>query len=162
MEGAAAGESVIAMSEQAARRSFSAKLRAVASWVLAPSFVALSLSGVLMYFHVGSFLGLDRHGWSGLHNATALVVVIAGLVHLVLNWRPLVCYLAPSGRQRRRLGIGAAVSLVAVVLLVAGAILRVPPATWLMGGEGGGPGQGMEHRFGPGGPGGPPEGWDRD
>lgn len=54
------------------------------SWVspaAAISFLALSVTGILMYFHIFSAGIKSLHIWIG------FVFVAVGVVHLILNWR---------------------------------------------------------------------------
>ncbi|MBX7259369.1 MAG: DUF4405 domain-containing protein [Candidatus Hydrogenedentes bacterium] len=94
------------------------------SWVsplTAFSFVAVGATGTLLLF------GVHLPAIKGIHEWLGLLFVIAGLVHVILNWRTLLSYLtAPSAL--------AALAVVVVLGILLSAI----------------PGEGPEHRFGPG------------
>ena len=65
-------------------------------------FIVLTVSGVTMYLRPeGSIarwtgwrlLGLDKKAWEGVHITLALLFAALALVHIVLNWKPLVGHL---------------------------------------------------------------------
>ncbi len=76
--------------------------------ITALSFVLVAATGLLMLFHV------RLPGLKGVHEWMGVVLCLAGLLHLVLNWRAFVCYF------RRRSAI---VALAAGLLVCAGALL---------------------------------------
>lgn len=63
------------------------------SWIsplLAVTFIAVSLTGILMLFHI-RFPGMHPiHKWGG------LLFVAAGVVHLLLNWKVFASYFKSS------------------------------------------------------------------
>lgn len=65
------------------------------SWispVVALSFTAVSVTGVLMFFRVRGFTINSLHEWSG------LAFAMTGLIHLIINWKAfLSCFRKPSG-----------------------------------------------------------------
>lgn len=73
------------------------------------SFSIVAITGVLMLFHT------RIPGMRGLHEWMGVVMVAAGLVHLLLNWKPLVSYF----RHR------AAVTATVVCLLLGVAIVVI-------------------------------------
>lgn len=98
------------------------------TWVsplVALSFAVVGITGIMMLFHV-HFAGMkSMHEWMG------VLMVAAGAVHIILNWRVFLEYLKNP---------------VALVTVVAGATLGV--ALLLVGG-----GEGPEHGRPPMGPG---------
>ncbi|PSH03675.1 MAG: hypothetical protein CXZ00_10850 [Acidobacteria bacterium] len=78
--------------------------------VTAVTFVALTISGLLMLFHI------RIPGMRNLHEWTGVVFAFAGIFHLALNWRMLVNHLST------KTGIIAAVSVcvLCVALLAMG------------------------------------------
>ncbi len=60
--------------------------------VVALSFFATAVTGILMFFHIRGFTINSLHEWAGIAFAAA------GLVHLIINWKAfLVCFRKPSG-----------------------------------------------------------------
>ncbi len=100
--------------------------RAMTSVLVALAFIMMAVSGVVLLVsppgRVANWsdwrmLGYTKHDWSDLHAWFAVVFVLAGLLHTVLNIRPLLNYFR-SRRTHRfafrwewvvALGIGAGV-----------------------------------------------------
>ncbi len=93
------------------------RLRRVSAIVSFFSFIVMGVSGLVMFFWPGTghrplpgavqtaVFGLDRHFWSEAHEITAIVFLVAALIHLILNWKPMSRHLgfgtaAPSPIQR--------------------------------------------------------------
>jgi hypothetical protein len=73
------------------------------------AFLAIGLTGVLMFFHV------RLPGMTFLHEIGGLLFVVVTVLHLRLNWRPLLSYF----RQRRgRIALWTGTVLTAVLLIL--------------------------------------------
>jgi hypothetical protein len=87
------------------------------SWlspVVSIAFAVIAITGLLLFFHIKNGSIVTLHEWAGWG------FVIAGLVHVLLNWNLLVSYL-----KRRSALIAIGISLLMVVgLTVAGAAKR--------------------------------------
>lgn len=70
----------------------SAALRRASSITLALAFVAMATSGLLM-------LLVDRFGFQvrmhPVHNVFGIIMIVAGVLHLAVNWKPLAAHLRP-------------------------------------------------------------------
>lgn len=118
------------------------KLRVVASLTAFLSFATLATTGLVLfvvpqgrvaYWSGWALLGLSKEQWAGVHTLLGLLFVVAGIVHVVLNWKPLVSYLKDRVRARvRLLTPESALALVLTVAFAAGAVLRVPPLSWVL------------------------------
>jgi hypothetical protein len=73
------------------------------------TFIAIGLTGVLMFFHVRS------GAINVLHEFAGLLFVLAGLLHLVVNWKTLRGYLS---QRRAQLSLGCGVVLCVMLLLL--------------------------------------------
>ena len=62
-------------------------LRSWATPAIVGSFLIMALTGTLMFFHLDSGINKGLHEWAG------MVMVVAGVAHLWLNWRPFMTYL---------------------------------------------------------------------
>lgn len=86
------------------------------------SFVVVGITGVLMFFHLDFGLIKPAHEW------LSWLLVVGGIAHVIINWKPLVNYLSkPAGK------------LIIVSVLVLGALSFLP-----IGGNEGGKGQMMK------------------
>ncbi len=81
---------------------------------VAVGFAVIAVTGVLLFFHVKNGSIMVLHEWFG------WAFIVTGVVHLVLNWRPLLGYL------RQRSGVlSLAVGLVLTILLAAAGLHHV-------------------------------------
>jgi hypothetical protein len=84
------------------------RLRVWLSPLTTVTFLAIGMTGVLMFFHV-------RAGAINvLHEIAGLLFVVVGLTHLVVNWKTLVGYLRQRAAQ-----VALAVGLLLCVALLA-------------------------------------------
>jgi hypothetical protein len=88
------------------------------------AFVLLASTGLLMRFVLPSgsgrfraLWGMDRHEWGQLHFWIAIVMLSAIALHLVLNWKWVVCMV--RGQRPERAGVRTALAVVGLVGLVA-------------------------------------------
>jgi hypothetical protein len=73
------------------------------------TFLAIGTTGILMFFHV------RLPGTTLLHELGGLLFVVVAVLHLRLNWRPLLSYC----RQRRgRIALWAGAAITAVLLVL--------------------------------------------
>jgi hypothetical protein len=93
--------------------SLSAALRRGSSIILAVAFVAMATSGLFMFV-------VDRFGsqlrMHPVHNVFGIVMVAAGILHAVLNWKTLVGHL----RLRGPMALGVLLAVVMVLLFIEG------------------------------------------
>ncbi len=89
----------------------SLQLRAFTSVLIATAFLALGVSGTILFLsppgRVANWsdwrmLGLTKHDWTGLHVWFSVIFIVAAILHLVFNFRPLVNYF--KDRLTRQLG----------------------------------------------------------
>jgi len=110
--------------------------RGLTSLFLILSGLILLVSGIALYIApIGrvahtinwTFLGLDKNEWEAIHTVFGFVVLPFAIYHLVLNWRPLYCYI--TGKIRRAWGLRreVVVALLLTVLVFAGTLANVPP-----------------------------------
>lgn len=106
-------------------------LRAWATPLVVGSFLVMASSGMLMFFHLNTGLMKGLHEWAG------LVMVVGGVAHLMLNWRPFTTYFKrPLAGTIMGLGaialgasfvpVGASVSPEASLRSVMGAVAQAP------------------------------------
>jgi hypothetical protein len=115
--------------------------RSLTSLSVMAGFTIMSISGVvafvypqgrIAYWTEWSWLGLTKEQWGDIHILSSLLFVVAGIVHIYYNWRPLMNYLgqkaATSRKHRREIAVTALISLV----IVASAIWKIPPLSYLL------------------------------
>ena len=100
------------------------------------TFIVMTFNGIVLYFAPQGmiaywvdwrFLGVTREGWVNMHLISSILFAVAGLVHLLYNWKPIVNYVSKkisSGlRLRTELIIASALS----VFVILGPIYQTPP-----------------------------------
>jgi hypothetical protein len=104
-------------------------------------FLIMSLSGVvafvnpqgrIAYWTDWSILGLTKEQWGDIHILSSLLFVVAGVIHIYYNWRPLMTYLGQkvaSGRKHQR---EIAITILISLIIVASAVWRIPPLSYLL------------------------------
>jgi hypothetical protein len=115
--------------------------RSLTSLSVMAGFLIMSISGVIAFVNPQgriafwtdwSMFGLTKEQWGDIHILSSLLFVVAGIVHIYYNWRPLMNYLgqkASSGRKHRReIAITALISLI----IVASAVWKIPPLSYLL------------------------------
>ena len=100
------------------------------------SFAVLMVSGLVLYIappgRVANWTdwalgGLRKSEWINLHTAFALLFVIVGLIHVILNWRPLVGYFKQRATRRFALRAEWVTALVLAAVVVVGSRAGWPP-----------------------------------
>lgn len=116
-------------------------LRKTTSLTALLAFTTLALTGIVLYLTPQGRVaywsewrlgGLTKEAWGALHILMSLLFVIAGIVHIVLNGRPILSYLKDRSRRMRILTPDLGLSLGLTALFASGALLGWPPFSWVM------------------------------
>jgi hypothetical protein len=111
-------------------------LRSFVSFTTLFSFVSLGLTGILLYvipegrvayWTHWRFLGLSKDIWTQVHTLSALLFIVASIIHIVLNWKPLWGYVISKARGTLNHGWELAAGFLLTVLFVISAIYLLPP-----------------------------------
>ncbi|MEF3696094.1 DUF4405 domain-containing protein [Desulfolutivibrio sp.] len=111
-------------------------LRKTVSLILAFSGVFVLLTSVVLYIEPEGrvaywadwkLLGLDKPQWGDLHVTTGFLFLVALILHVWLNWKPILSYM--KNKARELTGVNAAnLTALAVTLYVAiGTLFGLPP-----------------------------------
>ena len=105
------------------------------------SFIVMTLNGIVLYFAPQGqiaywvdwrFLALTREEWSNMHVVSSILFAVAGVIHLVYNWTPIVNYIAKKiagvRKLRKEMVLAAALSL----FVVFGPVFQVPPLNYVI------------------------------
>jgi hypothetical protein len=93
--------------------------RALTSMFMLFSFILLPLSGIPLHFsRTSDGVGLLEHFLMSVHNMSALIFLIAVMIHLGLNWNALIKYIATKTSEYLRFRKEMIVALVAVALII--------------------------------------------
>ena len=109
-------------------------LRKVTSLIALLAFIGLAFSGAMAYLTPrgpGSshweMLGLGKHEWYGLHTNLGILFLIAGIVHTILNIKPIIAYLKNRGGKVRVFTLNFNIALLLTAWVILGSILNWPP-----------------------------------
>jgi hypothetical protein len=111
------------MAEETARRAFNG--RAFTTTLTAFSFMALAVTGLLMYAEV------ESHTLKSVHAVISLVAVVAAGCHLYHNWRSLLRHLQRGGEAAWTWRREWLLALLIVVVTVGGTAAGLPPFSLL-------------------------------
>ena len=113
------------------------RLKIFVSFLLAWSFIALSLSGLFLYLSPKgrianwiqwTFLGYTKAEWTNLHILFASIFLISGIFHLFyFNWKPFWGYIKVKVKKGRYYRYELVVSFLLAILLFGSAIWKIPP-----------------------------------
>jgi len=130
------------------------QLRRLSTLVLSGAFLVMLVSGTVLFFGPhGSvaratewtWLGLERVEWRAIHGAIAGLFILAGAVHVWLNWKPLLTYLKQRTGSHLLVSPEVYVALAVLVVFIAAAWMGWIPIGMQesTGGGGGGGGGGL-------------------
>lgn len=114
--------------------------RSLASFILSITFIVLLVTGIVLYIAPRGrtanwtnwmFGGLDKEQWAAVHINLSLLFVLFGVVHIVLNWRPLWAYIKKKSGGLNRVP-EMAVAIVLSLFFIVGSIVLLPPFSNVM------------------------------
>ena len=116
-------------------------LRRLTSLTALLTFVVLVTSGAVLFltpqgrvafWSEWRLWGLTKEAWGSLHILLSLLFLVAGVVHIVLNWAAILTYLRDHTRKMRVITPESVASVLLTGLFTAGALLGWPPFRWVM------------------------------
>lgn len=116
-------------------------LRKTTSLTTLMAFITLTVTGVVLYlvpqgrvayWSEWRLWGATKENWAAFHILLSLLFLIAGIVHIVLNWRPIVFYLKDSGRRLRVITPDFLVALGLTLAFSIGSLAGWAPFRWVM------------------------------
>jgi len=113
--------------------------RKLVSVMLFYNLIAMFISGIVLYimphgrvaYWTGwTFLGLSKDDWDGLHTIFGFLMLIFGIWHTILNWKPIVNYIKGKAKSvfSREFGL----SSIIVVVVFLGTLFEVPPFSTIL------------------------------
>ncbi len=85
-------------------------MRRVTSLTIFFAFVTMVVTGIVLYIVPQGrvaywadwrLLGLSKTQWGEIHVAMGLLMLLAGVLHIVYNWKPITTYLKDRSRAGR-------------------------------------------------------------
>ena len=112
------------------------KFRNFVSVVLTITFLTMGLTGLALFVTPpGRFahwtgwrlVGLDKDQWGAMHICFGAVFIVASILHLYLNWKPLLNYFKGQVSKKFALRGEWILALALCVLVFAGTLAEIPP-----------------------------------
>ncbi|MGD2015021.1 MAG: DUF4405 domain-containing protein [Desulfobacterales bacterium] len=116
-------------------------IRQIASLTALLSLVLLTMTVVVLYIVPQGrvaywadwrFWGLTKTDWGNIHINMGLLFLIALIVHLYYNWKPLINYLKDKAKKIKVFTPEFNAALVITIVFVVGTYLMLPPFSWVM------------------------------
>lgn len=116
-------------------------LRKITSLTTLLSFIVTLVTSVVLYivphgrvanWADWTFWGMTKDDWGGTHTTVGTLFVIAGLIHIWLNWKPITAYMKNRAREMVVMTKPMVVSLAVTVFVFAGTLLGLPPMKQLL------------------------------
>ena len=117
------------------------KLRKITSLTMLVSFVFLVLTSIILYIEPQGRVaywsdwrlwGLSKTQWGDLHLNLGTLFLLAGIFHLVYNWKAITAYLKDKARQLHIFTPNFNLALAVTLLVVTGTLLNIPPMSTLV------------------------------
>ena len=111
-------------------------LRKITSLTTLLSFIVTIVTSVVLYivphgrvanWADWTFWGMTKDDWGGTHTTVGTLFVIAGLVHLWLNWKPIAAYMKNKAREMVVMTKPMIAALAVTVFVFAGTLFGWPP-----------------------------------
>lgn len=116
-------------------------LRKTASLTALFAFTTLAATGIVLFlvpqgrvafWSEWRLWGVTKEGWAALHILLSLLFLIAGIVHIVLNWGPILSYLKDRRLRVPTLTPDFLAAFALTALFTAGALGGFAPFRWVM------------------------------
>ena len=88
--------------------------------------------GRVAYWADWKFFGLTKGDWSAQHITVGVLFLVAGLLHIYFNWKPIVAYMKNRARQVKVFTGSFNVALALTALFVIGTYYNIPPMSTIL------------------------------
>ena len=111
-------------------------LRKVTSLTTLLSFILLIITSIILYITPQGKIafwanwdcwGLGKEEWGALHTNLGLLFLIAGIIHTVLNWKPIVAYMKNKAKKLKVFTVDFNISLVITLIITVMTLFNLPP-----------------------------------
>jgi len=116
-------------------------MRKITSLTALLSFVVLILNSVILYIMPQGRVaywadwhlwGLDKPAWGNQHIIVGVLFLIAILLHIYYNWKPIVSYLKNKAKKLKFFTKEFNIALIVTIVCVVGSYFTVPPFSWVL------------------------------
>jgi hypothetical protein len=115
--------------------------RKITSLTALLSFIVTTITSVILYIVPEGrvaywadwhFLGMTKSQWGDVHTTVGTLFLVALLLHIWLNWKPLMNYMKNRAREMVVMTGPMIVSFLLVIMVFAGTLFGVPPMSTLL------------------------------
>ena len=115
--------------------------RALTSLLTLWGFLIMALTGLVLfvvphgriaYWVEWNFLGLSKEQWGDIHSLGMFLFLVAGILHVYFNWKPLIGYLKNRARTSFALRGELIVATLVAVLFVVSSITHLKPLSYVL------------------------------
>jgi len=115
--------------------------RALTSLLTLWGFLIMALTGLVLfivphgriaYWVEWNFLGLSKEQWGDIHSLGMFLFLVAGILHVYFNWKPLIGYLKNRARTSFALRAELVVASLIAVLFVVSSITHLKPLSYVL------------------------------
>ncbi|MCK8603725.1 DUF4405 domain-containing protein [Desulfoferrobacter suflitae] len=116
-------------------------IREITSLTMLISFVLCVLTSVVLYITPHGRIaywtdwrlwGLSKTQWSDLHLNLGILLLLAGLLHVYYNWKPITAYLKNKAKEMRVFTVNFNVALVLTLIVGVGTYYSIPPMSTIV------------------------------
>ena len=83
--------------------------------------------GRVAYWSNWRILGLTRTQWTDLHINLGFLFLLAGILHIYYNWKPIIFYLKNKSKQIKAFSVNFNMALMLTLLVAIGTYFNIPP-----------------------------------
>ncbi|MBM9520747.1 DUF4405 domain-containing protein [Desulforhopalus vacuolatus] len=111
-------------------------LRRITSLTMLLSFIVLVLTSIVLYivpegrvayWSEWKFIGLSKTQWGDIHINIGFLFLVAGLLHLFYNWKPMLAYMKDKTRKVKVFTTAFNVALLLTAICTIGTLMNIPP-----------------------------------
>ncbi|MCG6929279.1 MAG: DUF4405 domain-containing protein [Desulfofustis sp.] len=116
-------------------------MRKITSMTMLLSLIVLAINSIILYavpegriayWADWRFLGLTKGDWSAQHTTVGVLFLIAGILHIFYNWKPIAAYMKNKTRQIRVFTGPFNIALAATAVFIVGTYYNIPPMSTIL------------------------------
>ena len=116
-------------------------MRKITSMTMLLSLIVLTINSIMLYvvpegriayWADWKFWGLTKGDWGAQHTTVGVLFLIAGVLHIFYNWKPILAYMKNKTRQIRVFTGSFNVALVVTAIFVVGTYYNIPPMSTIL------------------------------
>lgn len=116
-------------------------MRKITSMTMLLSLIVLTINSIMLYvvpegriayWADWRFLGLTKGDWGAQHTTVGVLFLIAGVLHIFYNWKPILAYMKNKTRQIRVFTGSFNIALVVTAVFVVGTYYNIPPMSTIL------------------------------